>query len=52
MRTRVWHFLYSRWYDHREAGHPRRSAMWGRLNDLACVVMWPMHRGNGTRRFT
>lgn len=36
--AKVWHFAYRRWYDHRAAIHPRRSAVWGWIADR--LVRW------------
>lgn len=36
--TARWHRAYCRWYDHREAGHRIRAALWGWLADR--VVRW------------
>jgi len=36
--TAIWHSAFCRWYDHREAGHPRRAAVWGWLADR--LVRW------------
>ena len=36
MRIKVWHWLYCRWYDAKQAGHPKRSEAWGRLAGWAC----------------
>jgi len=29
----LWHRAYVRWYDHREAGHRLRAALWGGTAD-------------------
>ena len=41
MKHRIWHVAYARWYDHREAGHPRRAAVWGWVADRLCAALWP-----------
>jgi hypothetical protein len=39
IQTRMWHFTFSRWYDHDRAGHPRRARTWGRINDGLCKIL-------------
>lgn len=41
---RTWHVAYSQWYDHREAGNPRRSALWGAIADGLVRILWATHR--------
>lgn len=36
--TSRWHGAYCRWYDHREAGHRVRAALWGWYADR--IVRW------------
>lgn len=36
MHSNIWHAAYCRWYDHREAEHAVRAAVWGRIADLIC----------------
>lgn len=36
--TRAWHHAYAAWYDHRDAGHRIRAAMFGWLADR--LVRW------------
>lgn len=43
-RTTIWHAAYRRWYDHKKAGHPRRAAVWGWINDRVASVLWPQWR--------
>lgn len=31
--TNLWHRAYCAWYDHRDAGHRGRAAVWGRVAD-------------------
>lgn len=37
----IWHAAYCRWYDHREAGHRTRAAVWGWIADRICDTFWP-----------
>ncbi len=43
--TTLWHRAYCRWYDHREAGHRLRAAVWGwvadRLVTVGDALGWP-----------
>lgn len=43
--SEVWHGAYIRWYDHREAGHRVRTAVWGwiadRLVNIGDLTRWP-----------
>lgn len=52
MRDRIWHFTFSHWYDNRAAGNTRRAKAWGNLHDELTLLMWPLHRSDGTRRFS
>lgn len=36
---RAWHNAYCRWFDHNEAGHHRRAALWGAAADTV-IRQW------------
>ena len=35
--TRIWQKAFNAWYDHKQAGHRIRAAVWGWVADRLCT---------------
>jgi hypothetical protein len=43
--TDIWHAAFVRWFDHREAGHRIRAAVWGWVTDRIANLLDLLAKG-------